>query len=80
MTAIGMLYAQGRGVTQNDHEAVEWYRRGAAAGDTDAMLRLGEAYDQGEGVTQDHTLSRQWLQRAAAAGNEQAEHRLSMPE
>ena len=34
---LGMFYAKGRGVTQDDKEAVKWYRKAAEQGDADAQ-------------------------------------------
>ncbi len=40
MTALGWCYAQGQGVEQDRAQAVEWYRKGAAAGDEHAKTGL----------------------------------------
>ena len=37
---LGMAYAQGRGVTQNDSEAAKWFRLAAEQGVADAQSRL----------------------------------------
>jgi len=48
------MYAQGRGVAQNDAEAAKWFRKAA---------------DQGQGVAQNYILGHMWLNLAAAQGD-----------
>jgi uncharacterized protein len=40
MTMLGELYANGFGVKRDDAKAAEWYKRGADAGDREAMFEL----------------------------------------
>src|SRR5687767_13348590 len=47
---LGWMYAQGRGVVQNDIAAVEWFRRSADQGLAPAQHYLGVMYEQGRGV------------------------------
>lgn len=37
---LGVLYANGKGVVQNDVKAREWFEKAAANGNTDAKARL----------------------------------------
>ena len=46
------MYYNGRGVKQDDFEAVKWYRKAAEQGDADAQANLGSAYGAGRGVRQ----------------------------
>lgn len=39
--ALGSMYANGKGVPQDDAEAMKWWRLAAEAGDVDAQLFLG---------------------------------------
>ena len=48
---LGVMYANGQGVTKNDAEAVRWYRRAAEQGYASAQLNLGFMYANGQGVT-----------------------------
>ena len=50
---LGLMYDNGRGVTQDDKEAVKWYKLAANQGNAKAQFNLGVMYDNGEGVTQD---------------------------
>ena len=61
-----MLYAGGRGVPQDDAEAVRWYRLAADQGYAIAQLHLGASYAIGEGVRQDNIAAYMWFSLAAA--------------
>ena len=61
---------QGRGVPQDDAEAVKWYRKAADQGYALAQTNLGIMYDDGRGVPQDYVQAHMWFNLAvAAAGN-----------
>ena len=47
---LGVRYATGRGVPQDDAEAVRRYRLAADQGDANAQFRLGQRYGTGLGV------------------------------
>ena len=48
---LGSLYDTGQlGVTEDDAEAVRWYRLAAEQGLAEAQVNLGVMYDNGEGV------------------------------
>ncbi len=44
---LGVLYANGQGVTQDYREAVRWFRKAADQGDADAQTNLGVMYFKG---------------------------------
>src|SRR5262249_40175809 len=50
---LGVMYAYGRGVPQDDILAVAFYRKAAEQGDTDGQFSLGVTYEYGRGVPQD---------------------------
>jgi TPR repeat protein len=52
--------------------AVAWYEKAAAAGDSTAMLELGNAYYTGAGVAESMDNARQWWAQAVQAGNVEA--------
>jgi Sel1 repeat len=52
--SLGVMYANGQGVTQDYKEAVEWYRRSAEQGFAIAQSNLGVMYANGRGVSQDY--------------------------
>ena len=69
---LGLLYSDGKGVSQDDVEAVKWFQRAAGQGDAVAQTCLGMAYAGGLGVSQDLVLAYMWCSLAAMRGNELA--------
>ena len=69
---VGVMYYEGRGVTQDYAEAVKWYRRAAEQGGAGAQHNLGVTYDNGQGVPQDYVQAHMWFELAAARGNKGA--------
>ena len=47
---IGLMYAVGNGVPQDDAKAVHWYTKAAKQGHGNAQNNLGFKYAKGEGV------------------------------
>ena len=69
---LGVMYYHGKGVPQNDLQAVAWYRKAAEQGDVDAQRILGMMYDNGVGVVQDNKLAYVWSSVSAANGDVEA--------
>jgi TPR repeat protein len=69
---LGVTYAKGRGVPQDDKQAVKWFRLAADQGHAKAQYNLALMYDNGEGVPQDYVQAHMWLNLAAANGDENA--------
>jgi len=70
---LGVMYAEGFGVPEDDVEAVGWYRLAAEQGNAIAQNHLGFMYDNGDGVPQNFMLAYMWYNLAAAQGNEDAQ-------
>jgi TPR repeat protein len=70
---LGLMYFNGRGVPQDDAEAVRWYRLAAEQGDALSQATLGFMYENGEGVPEDDVLAYMWYNLAAAQGHEIAQ-------
>ena len=58
---------------------MEWYRKSAEQGDTNAQYELGYMYHNGIGVSKDHTKAAEWYSKAAKGGNVRARKVLSSP-
>lgn len=58
--------------TDSTDEALEYFRRSAAQGYTEAQFELGAMYAAGEGVGRDPAEARRWMTRAAQAGHRPA--------
>jgi len=63
------MYDTGRGVPQDDAEAVRWYRLAVDQGDADAQTNLGVMYATGAGVPQDDVQAHMWFNLAASRSN-----------
>jgi len=64
-TDIGLMYANGKGVTRDTTEAVSWFRRAAEGGDASAQYNLALMYERGEGVPRDYREAVRWLKAGA---------------
>ena len=66
------MYYEGKGVPQDNKQAVYWYKKAAEQGDAKAQSILGAMYDLGEGVPQNHKLAYVWSSLSAAQGDKLA--------
>ncbi len=69
---LGVLYAKGEGVPQDDEQAAKWFRLAAEQGNGNAQFNLGLLHGEGQGVPQDVMQAHMWWNLAAAQGIEQA--------
>ncbi len=63
---LGLMYYKGRGTAQDYTKAVNWWRRAAEQGFTEALNNLGMAYGNGDGVEQDYVQAHKWFDLAAS--------------
>jgi len=75
---LGVMYSFGRGVPQNDAEAVKWYRKAAEQGVVPAQYNLGVMYYFGEGVSVNSIKAYMWWSLAMEQGNESATENLNI--
>jgi hypothetical protein len=71
---LGMMYAEGKGITRNSAEATIWFRRAAAQGRPEAAYQLGIQYEDGIGVAQDVWLAMYWFRRSAQSAYPDAQN------
>jgi len=76
--SLGLMYANGQGVTQDYKEAVKWYAKAAEKGLAGAQFSLGFAYYLGQGVPQDYKETVKWYTKAAEKGSVWAQHSLGL--
>ena len=76
--AVGWLYEVGQCGTQDDKEAVKWYRKAAEQGYAKAQYSLGVMYEKGRGVTQDDKEVAKWYRKAAEQGETFARYNLGV--
>ena len=67
---LGVMYANGQGISQDYKTAVKWYRLAAEQGIADAQFNLGLMYGLGRGVIQDNVYAHLWGNIAASNGKE----------
>jgi putative methionine-R-sulfoxide reductase with GAF domain len=67
--ALGLRYASGDGVRQNDSEAARWFTKAAENGNVKAQVALATRYWAGRGVPASLTQAYFWTVLARAAGD-----------
>ena len=70
------MYYDGLGVSRNREMSVEWLRKSAEQGITQAQIYLGEAYEKAEGVNYDRQQALKWYMSAADAGSIEAYYKI----
>ncbi|MBM3945745.1 MAG: sel1 repeat family protein [SAR202 cluster bacterium] len=70
---LAVRYAIGRGVPQDDTQAVAWFGKAADQGEARAQLSLGVMYEDGVGVPQDEVLAYMWFNLAASRSSGDAQ-------
>jgi hypothetical protein len=73
---LGIMYAEGRGVPQDDAEAVRWYRKAAEQGSAAGQFHLGVAYRMGCGVPKNDAHAVHWYHISAKKGYPKARDEL----
>lgn len=66
--SLGTLYAEGKGVAQNDATAFAWFQKAAEQGNATAQFNVGASYASGTGVTRSYADAAKWFRRAADQG------------
>jgi TPR repeat protein len=75
---LGVMYDLGESVSEDDAEAVKWYRLAAEQGHVSAQYNLAVMYDNGEGVPQDDAEAVKWYRLAAEQGHVSAQFNLAV--
>jgi TPR repeat protein len=70
---LGAMYKDGRGVAQNDVEAVRWFQKSANGGFADAQNKLGFMLMDGRGIGKNDVEAVKWFQEAAKQGHNAAQ-------
>ena len=70
---VGLVYAEGRGVQQEDAQAAKWFRNAAEQGMPLAQGKIGLMYAKGQGVPQNNVLAHKWISLFAALGDTRSE-------
>ena len=75
---LGFMYAEGRGVSKDEAEAVRWYRLAADQGLAGAQHVLAAMYADGRGVSKDEAEAVRWYRLAADQGYAKAQYTLGV--
>lgn len=73
---LGLRYAEGDGVIQNDKEAAKWFALAAHQGQAEAQYHYGLMLLKGRGVVQDYRAAFSWLEKPAQRGYAPAQYSL----
>jgi hypothetical protein len=73
---LGMRYAEGDGVIQDDKEAAKWFALAAKQGLAEAQYQYGLVLLQGRGVVQDYKAAFSWIEKPAQRGYAKAQYSL----
>ena len=73
---LGMRYAEGDDVVQNDKEAARWFALAAKQGLAEAQYQYGLVLLQGRGVVQDYKAAFTWIEKPAQRGYAKAQYSL----
>jgi septal ring-binding cell division protein DamX len=75
---LALLYWQGKGITQNYHEAEKWLSLAANSGHGDAQLKLAFLYLTGLDGKKNPDAARKWFEKSAQQGNVDAQYNLGL--
>ena len=73
---LGMRYAEGDGIIQNNTEAARWFAKAARQGLAEAQYQYGLALLHGRGVVQDYKAAFSWIEKPALRGYARAQYTL----
>lgn len=73
---LGLRYAEGDGVIQNDREAAKWLELAAKQGLAEAQYHYGLMLLKGRGVVQDYHAAFNWIEKPARRGYAKAQYSL----
>jgi formylglycine-generating enzyme required for sulfatase activity len=68
--SLGVMYAKGKGATQDYNEAVKWFSKAEKQGNADAQFLLGVMHEDGLGVAQDYVTAYVFYNLAGSNGSE----------
>jgi len=75
---LGQYFAIGDNVSQNDKEALKWFRRAAEQGHTEGNLCAGVAYYYGEGTNENWAAAAELWLKAAEEGSRLAQYNIGL--
>lgn len=76
MFRLAESYLKGKGLPQDDGEALAWYQQAADRGYTPAYVALGLMFSDGLAFAADYPVARDWFAKAAARDDAEGQYRL----
>ncbi|MEI6208102.1 MAG: tetratricopeptide repeat protein [Desulfuromonadales bacterium] len=76
--SLGVMYFKGEGVKADHLEGIDWFRKAADQGHSQAQFLLGTMYDSGKDVIQDRAVAAKWYVKAAEQGHVQAQFNIGL--
>ena len=73
---LGRCYDKGRGVAEDDSQALQWYQKSAKQDYAKAIYAVGKCYKDGKGVQKDRKKAVEHFAKAARLGNADAQYQL----
>ena len=75
---LGLMYARGEGLPEDNHQAAHWFRKSAEQGNPQSQYQLGMLYANGKGVPEDDRQAVHWLSESARQGDARAQFNLGI--
>ena len=75
---LGIMYANGEGVAQDDRQAAYWFQKSAGQGNSQSQYHLGILYANGAGVPEDDPQAVHWFRKSAEQGDARAQFNLGV--
>lgn len=75
---LGLMHANGQGVSKDTSEAATWYRKSAEQGNIFSQINLGVLLETGNGIAKDSYAAVGWYRKAAQQGNAIAQNNLGI--
>lgn len=75
---LGLMYANGYGVTQDPQRAAEWFNKAVGKFDASAPFNIGVMYYDGQGAPKDRKIAAAWFLKAAQLGDREAQFNLAL--
>ncbi len=74
---VGDCYYDGRGISKDENEAIEWYLKGAEKGDIYCQYLVANYYNYGKHVPKNEEKWFYWIRKAAIHGDIKAQYKLA---
>lgn len=75
---LGLMYANGRGVSKDEIVAAYWFHRAAEQGHALSQVNVGVMYHDGMGVDNDDTTAAYWYRKVAKQGHAGGQYNLGL--